>query len=141
MKDYFYSFVISRGRLLRNVFCMSVKPSQVSFHPSMADEPSLTPALATMAMGDCQAVAIGQTAHLGVILQILVQHAPVPRSSVFFGLVLDDLVVLERMTREAYSLNDFASCQSPSIMASVRKAYEAANLPRHPSPLMASLVS
>ena len=60
LKDYFYAFTVSPERLRRNAFAMQVRPEQVqhlrSFEPWMSQCETLTPCLATMAMGDCQAV-------------------------------------------------------------------------------------
>ena len=60
------------------------------------------------------------------------QHAPVPRDRVFFGLVLDDFVVMERVARAAFLSGNLQSCMSSKIMDKVRTAYTAAKLPRHP---------
>ena len=85
IRDYFYAFEISDERLRRNIFKMHVRPEEVAhlrcFEARMRDEPLLTPALNTMAMGDCQAVSIGQTAHLGVILQSKALGFPLPQEN------------------------------------------------------------
>ena len=144
IRDFFYSFVIGPQRLCRNTFNFTVELHQVAhlscFSDSLRFERLLAPALSTMAMGDCQAVAVGQTAHLGVLLQsgcldlsqTLLQHAPVPRDPCLFGLVLDDLVVLERLALSEYTSASFANARSPAIMRDIRKAYSEASLPRHP---------
>ena len=124
----------------RNIFNLAVKPEQVAhlscYNSSLSKEQWLMPALSTMAMGDCQAVAVGQTAHLGVILQsgalslsqILLQHAPVPRDRCFFGLVLMTSSV-ERACRASFEAGELLDCKSPGVMDQVRQAYASARLP------------
>ena len=144
IKDFFYSFKIGAERVVRNALNMTVLPEQVChlvcFSDALSKERLLVPCLSTMAMGDSQAVSVGQTSHLGVVLQsgaltlsqILLQSAPVPRDKCIFGLILDDLIVLERVVRSKFLAGDLESCSSQAIMQKVREGYVKANLPRHP---------
>ena len=73
LREFYHAFVISRDRELRNCFKLRVRPEQVrslkAFREHMWNEKELVPLLSTMAMGDLNAVAMAQTAHMGVLLQ------------------------------------------------------------------------
>lgn len=64
---------------------------------------TLYPALATMAMGDCQAVELGQMVHVKLSLlcgamspsEMLCVHGRAPRGPLACGVVIDDAVFLE----------------------------------------------
>ena len=72
LREFYHAFIISHERLRRNILKMTVKPSQVrdlgAYESWMEGEEYLYPALNTMPMGDCNAVAFGQASHLSVLL-------------------------------------------------------------------------
>ena len=93
-------------------------------------------------MGDCQAVTMGQVSHLAVLLRtrlvdlddFIMLHCRPSRKDWIAGLMIDDLVLLERRVRSAHQTVDH-DLGSPSpcekIIAEVRKKYEEVGLPRH----------
>ena len=139
LREFYHAFKISRSRQLRNCFKLRVKPEQVSslaaFKPNFWQEEFLVPLLATMAMGDLNAVAMAQTAHLGVLLQkteirlkhfITLKQRP-QRDLWFAGLMIDDLLLAEALPSEA----DNASGGCSELMKVIHAAYEEVGLPRH----------
>lgn len=73
LRDFYYSFKVTEERSRRNVLCGPVPTSSVShlncFREDFWDSDKLYGALATMAMGDNQAVSLAQTCHVGMALQ------------------------------------------------------------------------
>ena len=92
-----------------------------------------------MAMGDTNAVAFGQCAHLSVVLRtdafeledfLRLKQRPI-RRSVRCGLMIDDFVVLEvHKGREAPTIVE-EETEGRRRMLKVREAYVSAGLPRH----------
>ena len=88
-------------------------------------------------MGDCNAVSFGQASHIGLILaseaitvhQLLTLRGRVPRSPLMLGVVIDDLVVLEKLARGIPCST--IHCHSARVMACLRAAYASAHLPTH----------
>ena len=139
LREFYHAFVVSKQRLRRNALECPVRPWEVRhlscFEDWMEKEEVLYPALATMAMGDCNAVSYGQASHLGVILQsgalgledfVTLTGRP-SRRSVVAGLMIDDLVLLQRLRPGFSPLKSEASL----AMTAIREAYERAALPRH----------
>ena len=139
LREFYHAFKISKQRVLRNALEMPVRPAEVQhlgcFEEWMHQHDCLYPALNTMAMGDCNAVAYGQASHLGVILQsqavelgdfITLTGRP-GRKSFVGGLMIDDLVLLQRCSSEDLP----SKTESGLAMETIRKAYDAAGLPRH----------
>ena len=112
LREVYNAFCITEELILRNAFKLVVRPEEVKdlrcFHSSLLLEEELVPCLSTMAMGDTNAVAFGQAAHLGILLQsgafslddFITLHGRPPRQRWLAGLVIDDLVLLEARRRE-----------------------------------------
>lgn len=147
LREFYHAFEITQQRVLRNSLACQVEPGEVShlscFHQGLWGKGPLVPCLGTMAMGDCHAVSFGQLSHLAVLLRTEVIHLddflmlhsrPSPRKSWVAGLMIDDLVLLERRVRSSGPSVE-ESAGSPStcekIIAEVRKQYEEVGLPRH----------
>lgn len=87
-------------------------------------------------MGDCNAVSLGQTSHLGLLLQktsleledFIALKARPGRKRRWAGLMIDDFILLEARKRDE---GEEQAEESKAIVAEVRKAYEEAGLPRH----------
>ena len=113
LKDFFYQFVPTEQRLHRNLLCctLSLAEAESVFGYPCADW--ATPAgrvhvsLATLAMGDSAACEYAQGSHLGLLskagvvssAELLTLHRPPPRGLLSIGVVIDDLVILERLIR------------------------------------------
>lgn len=139
LREFYHSFKVTGQRLRRNALECRVRPWEVRhlgcFESWMEAEDYLYPSLATMAMGDCNAVSYGQASHLGVILQsgafslsdfITLTGRP-SRRGVTAGLMIDDLVILQRVRRGCPPSPTEASL----AISVIREAYERAALPRH----------
>ena len=104
LRDFYYVFQVSANRARRNVLVGSVHPCEVqhlkAYKPWHAHTKALFGCLATLAMGDCQAVELAQSCHLSIGLQfgaitpetLMTMNKPLPRSDVFSGLVIDDFI-------------------------------------------------
>lgn len=109
LTDYFYQFVISGQRTVRNRLAGSLTLDQARFvfnDPKIHDDSGhILVALGTLAMGDLLACEFAQAAHLGLCLQhgvcdpgsLLSFRTPVPRSLSMTGIVIDDLVALQQI--------------------------------------------
>ena len=139
LREFYHAFRISKQRVLRNCLEMPVSPAEVRhlrcFANWMDEHEVLYPALNTMAMGDCNAVAYGQASHLGVVLQsqalelsdfITLTGRP-GRKRFVGGLMIDDLVLLQRCSGEELP----SSTECGLAIEVIRKAYVDAGLPRH----------
>ena len=112
VRDFYYLFSVSEERCRRNVLQGAVRPSEVShlscFRSEFWDEPFLHAGLATLAMGDSQAVGLAQTCHVGLALQshvatpqnLLSLKGPLPRLDTLVGIVIDDFVTISKVPKE-----------------------------------------
>ena len=143
LREFYHCFLVSEQRCRRNGLQMKVKPEEVQhlqcFEAWMAAEDYLVPCLATTAMGDTNAVAFGQCAHLSVILRtnvfeledfLTLKQRP-NRKSIKCGLMIDDFVVLEVHKGQEAPCKEDAETEGRKRMLKVREAYVEAGLPRH----------
>ena len=108
LRDFYYVFQVSRNRARRNILVGSVHPSEVAhlhcFKPHHGHTKQLFGSLASLAMGDCQAVELAQSCHLSMGLQhgiiqeesLLTMVKPVPRSETITGIVIDDFITMTK---------------------------------------------
>ncbi|CAE7307382.1 unnamed protein product, partial [Symbiodinium sp. CCMP2456] len=111
LKDYYYHFVISRQRLLRNALAGSVSEATARtfscFESHLIGKGPFRAALNSMAMGDLNSVEFGQLSHLSLSLQadvfrpeeMLTLKSRAPRTPIAGGVVIDDLFLAEKMDR------------------------------------------
>jgi hypothetical protein len=109
LRDYYYCFKVSKSRAARNTFNMPLKPKHLTalrcFHPDLLRHSLVYPCLSTMAMGDCQAVEIGQKVHVQLGLksglihpsELLCVHGRAPRGALSCGIIIDDALFLEQV--------------------------------------------
>ena len=113
LREYYHAFLIPRQRQQRNAFKAVFRLHEVRhlkcYSSVLDDEEWVVPALDTMAMGDLNSVAFGQTAHLSVILQntdlvlddfLTLQGRP-SRKTMHTGLLIDDFVLWEQVDKPA----------------------------------------
>lgn len=113
LKDFFYQFRVGPQRIERNVLAGSLTYEQAveifgEAAVSQGRGKKIRVALATLAMGDLLACEFSQSAHLSLCLkhgvmspgELLTLRTPVPRSKVIAGVIIDDLVIMERLLRE-----------------------------------------
>ena len=144
LREYYHCFRVSQQRIARNALKMVVTPKQVEglqcFSEEMRQHRRLVPCLATLAMGDLNAVAFGQAAHLAVILRgsrlrlsdfIALKLRP-SREKIRAGLMIDDFILLETVKKEeAQRIREGENSRGREIVEEVRRAYDEAKLPRH----------
>lgn len=142
LREFYHSFIIGEQRQLRNSLKLKFSPKEVAgfscFRSELWNARSVTAVLNTMAMGDCNAVAYGQTSHLGVLVQsglvqvrdlITLKQTP-PRQRWFMGLMIDDLLLAEAIPRDCIGTGAEDTLGSKKIRA-IRDVYENVGLPRH----------
>ena len=106
LRDFYYMFRVSEERSRRNILCGPIPTASASgfncFKDEFWDSEFLYGALATMAMGDNQAVSLAQTCHLGMALQfggvcpdnLLTLRGPLPRTATKAGIIIDDFITI-----------------------------------------------
>ena len=106
LRDYYYFFRVTGRRSLRNAIKFRIPLSEArKLRAYAAAPPGLdhyVAGLQTMAMGDLNAVEIGQQSHVklaisaGVCLEdLLTLRGRLPRSGPYVGIVIDDFIVVE----------------------------------------------
>ena len=138
VRDYYHNFLISQDRSYLYRFVGTYAPRELShfrcFQPELLQCAAISASLNTMAMGDANSVSFGQAAHVGLMLAarvvpasaLLCLRGRIPRSPIALGIVIDDLVLLER------SFRALGPIHSAGIAAAAHKAYQDAHLPVHP---------
>lgn len=125
LKDYYYYYRVSDQRARRNAICIQLTPKEASRYKCFSNAPQgaafYVPALATMAMGDLNAVEIGQQSHMILTLlsgvqmsELLTLRGRAPRGPIAFGVVIDDWIAIEQVPRN--TLNDQASIKVANKM-------------------------
>lgn len=139
LKDYFYQFIISEQRVERNILsgCISlVEAREIFGHDFEWPEKKIHVALSTLAMGDLLACEFAQSAHLGMLLdfgaistkQLITMKTPLPRSFSLVGIVIDDMIVLEKVALTLLEELTSQGTRIPSEAAQALAAYEANHL-------------
>ena len=108
LKDYYHAFKVPRVRAFRNALACALTPDEAQvlscFKPEHWECPRLYPCLSALAMGDNQAVELGQLSHiqLGFLSnafaphEILAVHGRAPRGEIAAGIVIDDVILSEK---------------------------------------------
>lgn len=144
LREFYYSFKASKQRLIRNSLLISAWPSEVrefSCYDSSFDSyrGKLYFALATLAMGDACAVEVAQTAHIGLLVQgnllepseLLSMNLAIPRGPTMTGVVIDDLVLFELISKDLLS-GDLNALSSVCRLDSALERYKSLGLIPHP---------
>ena len=144
LKDFYHSFVVGAQRRNRNHFQCKYRVSDVRHLNCFTSAdlfPSgwVVPALATMAMGDTNAVAFGQCSHLSLILRthefklsdFLTLNQKPSRERVRAGLMIDDFVVLEALDRSKLETIQEKPTEGARRMSTVQQAYKQYGLLRN----------
>ena len=109
LTDFYYLFKSSSSRDRRNVLVSPMNPKEIQHLSAVKEKHLSSPvvygSLATLAMGDCQAVELAQSCHLGLALQhgivnadnLTTMNKPVPRTSTVVGLVIDDFITISKI--------------------------------------------
>lgn len=111
LRDYYYCFRVSSRRSWRNAMRLPLTPKEAAgfrcFSDSMRQHSTLYPCLRTLAMGDNNAVEMGQCAHvkigtkIGAIQpqELLSTHGRAPRGELSCGIIIDDIIFGEMLER------------------------------------------
>ena len=138
LRDFFYQFLVNRERTARN--CLAGTLTQAELRYVFGDIKGL-PAkahvgLSTLAMGDLNACEFAQASHLGVLYahgvfdqaELLSLATPVPRDPCMVGVIIDDLIVLERIAAAAFETGRPVATQADRRMHLADEAYKDASL-------------
>ena len=108
LKDYYHAFKVSTARAHRNALAFPLSLSEAQqlscFSDKLMGYTKLYPCLAALAMGDNQAVELGQLSHIQLGLksgafspeEMLVVHGRAPRTEIAAGIVIDDVILSEQ---------------------------------------------
>eukprot|EP00435_Cladocopium_sp_Y103_P016382 s82_g4.t1 len=112
LRDFYYCFRVSKARSHRNAFKFPLSRAQASqfacFPTAGPDDDIWYPCLATMAMGDNNAVELGQGAHVLLGLnagifhpeELLTTHSRAPGGPLSCGIIIDDILFAEQVLGE-----------------------------------------
>lgn len=139
VKDFFYQFKVSRERSMRNVLASWLEPEDMEYVFGRPFVQGGYVGLNTLAMGDLNACEYAQGAHLALLLQsgaatmkeVMQMHSPFPRGLLSVGVVIDDLVLLEKVMKKELDGSAFASEASERLKLVMQK-YEQVGLPTNP---------
>ena len=143
LKDYYYMFEVNHSRACRNFLAGPLRgrdAMQFASCPSDVGEDELVYAcLKSLAMGDCSACEFAQTAHLSLGLrsrafkleQLLTLRGRVPRTSFIAGIVIDDMIFMEKI-QKTETLVPEMSQEAKKRIAAMEAQYSAVGLETHP---------
>ena len=115
VRDFYHLFSVSTARSKRNCLVGTLDSRRLGhlscIKPHQRCAGKLVGSLATLAMGDSQAVELAQTCHLSMALshgvclseELITLSRPLPRTSTLVGVLIDDFVSLSRV-RADYEL-------------------------------------
>ncbi len=139
VRDFYHLFRATASRSKRNVLASAVHAKSIA-NLSAVKQDHLRHglvycSLATLAMGDCQAVELAQTCHLGLALDagtateetLLSLRKPLPRAKTMTGLVIDDFITLSRVSAE----EDGQTTEAAELAERMQDKYKEVNLIPH----------
>lgn len=140
LRDFYYLFKATKSRCRRNVLSEKIHAREVSHlscvGPEHVDAGMIHMSLATLAMGDTQAVELAQTCHLGLGYQnkvitsetLLSLQSPPPRGDTAVGIVIDDFISLSKV-----ALDHPTDVLSPAarLADEMQSVYKSVNLVPH----------
>ena len=113
LRDFYYCFRVNEKRWLRNSLRFPIPLSFARdlncYDPEVHDTAPLLPCLKTLAMGDNNAVELGQMSHLNLGIaarafsasELLTSHSRGPRGFISAGVVIDDVLIAEQLEPKA----------------------------------------
>ena len=105
IRDYFYQFTVSPQRCRRNYLAGRLEPEDLEFIFGKKFTEAGYVGLSTLAMGDLNACEFAQGSHIKLVMscggaaieEFLMMHQPCPRGLLSVGVVIDDLVCLQKV--------------------------------------------
>ena len=140
LSNFFYTFQVGYDRGTRNFLDWRIPIDLVKDFPGfpehLKNETHVFACLSTLAMGDSGACSYAQTSHIALGLQagafdelsLLCMHGRCPRSPFLAGVVIDDLVMLEKVARSASTGKVTAGRRT-----AMHAMYERVGLEAHPT--------
>ena len=138
LRDFFYQFSVNRERTARNCLAGALTQDELRF---VFGEVKGLPArahvgLSTLAMGDLNACEYAQASHLGVLYangvfqpaELLSLACPVPRDPCMVGVIIDDLIILERLAAATVEGGLQGPTEADRRMGLADEAYDKARL-------------
>ena len=103
LKDYYHAFKVTTARAFRNALACPLSVEEAQQLSCFREEHASCPCLSALAMGDNQAVELGQLSHIQLVFtarafspyELLVVHGRAPRNAVAAGIVIDDAIFAE----------------------------------------------
>ncbi|OLQ07204.1 FK506-binding protein 1A [Symbiodinium microadriaticum] len=111
IREFYHNFRVSEQRSSLYTFVGDFAASDVAclrcFSPELLGSSRVCASLRTMAMGDVNSVSFGQASHVGLLLAfdvidpscLLTLRGGFPRGDLALGVVIDDLICIERSLR------------------------------------------
>ena len=130
LRDFYYLFKATQSRSRRNVLVGPMHPQELVGLRALQQEHLQSKvvygSLNTLAMGDCQAVELAQSCHLGLALQkgivdsdsLTTMYKPVPRSGTMVGLVIDDFVSMSKVKESVFEKGSSEGARRAETMQS-----------------------
>ena len=146
LSNFFYTFMASQERVTRNFLDWQIPVDVVrqmaSFPKHLAGERFVYACLGSLAMGDSAACEYAQASHLSLGLQagafeasnLVTLHGRIPRGRFLCGIVIDDLVLMEKV-----ALNSSIGENLNSSRKTMLDMYQSVGLEAHPSKGFANL--
>eukprot|EP00438_Fugacium_kawagutii_P018478 Skav222409 [mRNA] locus=scaffold4005:148863:154871:+ [translate_table: standard] len=140
--DYYYAFIVDKPRACRNFLagCLTGREAkQFRCCPEgVGDDERVYACLKSLAMGDCSACEFAQTSHIALGLRsrafklkhLLTLRGRVPREPFMAGIIIDDMIFLERVLTDLVTPQ--MSDSAKQRIASMEQQYRTVGLQTHP---------
>ena len=140
LSNFFYMFQVNAERETKNFLEWAIPTTAVkhmrSFPSSLENETFVFACLSTLAMGDGAACEFAQTSHLALAVQsgvfnrhnIVTLHGAIPRGNFLGGIIIDDLILIEKVSIDADS-----ALVSEQKRQMIHCMYNKVGLEAHPS--------
>ena len=140
LKDFFYQFRVGKERTIRNAICGLLEKEeavQIFGEDVVEHNYPIMVGLSTLAMGDLCACEFAQCSHISLCLrhgvckvdELLSLKGAIPRGMLQVGIIIDDLVVLEKVVRDA---SQNSPTEGQLRVEAAREAYRCVGLPNNP---------
>ena len=112
VRDFYHLFAVSRERSKRNCLVGTLDSRRLGhlscMRPELQGAGRIVGSLATLAMGDSQAVELAQTCHLSMALsygicteeELITYKKPLPRSETLVGILIDDFISIAAVAED-----------------------------------------
>ena len=144
LRDFFYQFKVSDIRTGRNTLCEPLTKSeaeQVFGRPFFDHDEPIFCGLSSLAMGDTNACEFAQSSHVSMCLlhqvilpeELLHMRGQVPRTPFLGGIIIDDLVLLEKCLRsDLQLLQQGQPSEADNRLDKMLRCYTLRNLEHNP---------